>query len=136
MVSIYCSCKGHRLSSQHPHSSLQLKVQLQGIKLTPGLLRHQACTWHTHIHPSIHTHQIEINLKRDVDFKEGWGCSAVQWQNARNPGLSLQYCLKNQSSRTTQTQERVGERYANSRGLSLGKQGEGGSSHLTPLPHF
>lgn len=81
MVSIYCSCKGHRLSSQHPHSSLQLKVQLQGIKLTPGLLRHQACTWHTHIHPSIHTHQIEINLKRDVDFKEGWGCSAVQWQN-------------------------------------------------------
>lgn len=37
--------------------------------------------WHTHIHPSIHTHQIKINLKRNVDFKEGWGCSVAQWQN-------------------------------------------------------
>lgn len=38
--------------------------------------------WYTHICPSIHTHQIKINLKRNLVIKEGWGGSIAQWQNA------------------------------------------------------
>lgn len=95
--------------------------------------------WHTHIHPSIHTHQIEINLKRNVNFKEGWGCSVAQWQN----DASMHEILGSVSSTVSKTNtveytntRKSGGKYANSRGLSLGKQGEGGSSHLTTLPHY